>query len=77
MDIAFEQTPRLPKSTGQLSVHMAECTRFHRGFCLQPQSIKNVSYAVDLQRQSYDSSSVCKSYKTADFEVTNYNLTHP
>jgi len=78
MDIAVEQTPRLPKCTGQLSVHMAECTSVHRGFCLQPQNIKNFRYALYIKRKSHDSSSsVCKSYKTTDFEFTNYNLTHP
>jgi hypothetical protein len=77
MDIAFEQTPRLPKCAGQLSVHMAECINFQRGFGLQPQSIKYFRYAVYIQQQSYDSISVCKSYKTTDFEVINYTLTNP
>lgn len=77
MYVAVEQTPRLPKSTGQLSVHKAECTYVQRGFFLQPQSIKNFRYAVYIHRQYYDSISVCKSYKTTDFEIINYNLTHP
>jgi hypothetical protein len=79
MDVATEQTPRLLKCKEQLSVHRTECTNVQRNFCLQAQSIKNFRHAVyiDVHRQSYDSISVCKSYKTTDFEVIKYNLTHP
>jgi hypothetical protein len=45
-----------------------------RGFCPQPQSIKNFTCAVYIHRQYYVNVSVCGSYKTTDFEVINYIL---